>query len=309
MRHVMRIVVALGGNALLRRGQPMTATAQRQNVRVAAAALAGIRAAGDLIITHGNGPQIGLLALQATGPRADEAFPLDVLGAETEGMMGYMIEQELRNQLPLDTPIATVLSMVEVRRDDPAFRNPTKFIGPIYTQAEAQAATTTRGWSVRQDGTAWRRVVASPEPRRIVDIRPIEWLLDRGAIVIAAGGGGIPVICDDEGRLRGTEAVIDKDLCAAMLAQKLRADLLVLATDVDAVYHGWGQPTAQAIRAATPVELAGQQFSVGSMGPKVDAACRFVTATGKPAVIGALDDLAALLRGDAGTRISVQPSG
>lgn len=300
----MRIMVALGGNALLRRGQKLTVTAQRENVRTAATALAGVGAQGGLIITHGNGPQIGLLALQTAGHHGDEVFPLDVLGAETEGMIGYMIEQELRNRLPHDTPIATMLTMVEVDPDDPAFHNPTKFIGPIYTEAEAQALATANGWSVRQDGTAWRRVVASPEARRIIDIRPLEWLLERGAIVIAAGGGGIPIIRDEMGQLRGSEAVIDKDLCAAMLARELCADLLVLATDVDAVYHDWGAPTANAIRQTTPDELASQHFPAGSMGPKVDAACRFVTATGKPAAIGALADLAALLRGAAGTWIS-----
>jgi carbamate kinase len=302
----MRVVVALGGNALLRRGEPLTADAQRRNVRVAAEALAPIALEHQLLISHGNGPQVGLLALQALP--FGEPYPLDVLGAETEGMIGYMIEQELGNLVPYEVPFATILTMVAVDPEDSAFSNPTKFIGPVYDRAEADRLAAERGWAFRQDGERWRRVVPSPEPKHIFEIRPIRWLLERGAIVIAAGGGGIPTMYrSGAGRvLVGVEAVIDKDLCSELLARQVEADLLVMATDVDAVFVGWGTPEARAIHRASPDALAAYRFPAGSMGPKVDAASRFARATGNTAAIGALSDLPAIVRGEKGTQVSVQ---
>ena len=301
----MRVVVALGGNALLRRGEPMTAEAQRANVRVAARALAPVAAGHQLVITHGNGPQVGLLALQAAAYHPDEAYPLDVLGAETEGSIGYMIEQELGNLLPADVPFATILTMVEVHGDDPGFRTPTKFVGPLYGKADADRIAAEKGWAFRQDGTEWRRVVASPAPQHIIEIRPIRWLLERGAIVICAGGGGIPTMFEPGAgrRLVGVEAVIDKDLCSELLARELAADLFVMLTDVDAVYIDWGTAAQKAIRHTSPGSLQGMQFATGSMGPKVEAACHFVARTGKPAAIGALPDLSRIIRGEAGTTV------
>src|SRR5262245_27075008 len=220
----MRILVALGGNALLRRGEALTAENQRRNVRIAAEALAPLAREHQLVISHGNGPQVGLLALQGAAYDAVEPYPLDVLGAQTEGMIGYMIEQELGNLLPFEVPFATILTMVEVDPRDPAFKQPSKPIGPVYTQEEANRLATDRGWNMAPDGDRFRRVVASPQPRRIFEIRPIRWLLDQGTIVICSGGGGIPTAYDDDGKLHGVEAVIDKDLAGALLAQQLEAD-------------------------------------------------------------------------------------
>ena len=305
----MRIVVALGGNALLRRGEPMTADTQRANIRIAAAALAPLAQKHTLVISHGNGPQVGLLALQGAAYKPDEAYPLDVLGAETEGMIGYMIEQELGNLLPVEVPFATILTMIEVDPGDPAFQNPTKFIGPVYAKEEAERLAAEKGWAIKQDGNTWRRVVASPQPQRIFEIRPIKWLLEKGAIVICAGGGGIPTVYDDARKLHGVEAVIDKDLASELLARELDADLLVLATDVDAVYVGWGTPEARAIKRASPEAIRGYDFPAGSMGPKVDAACRFVARSGKAAAIGALKDLLAIVEGRAGTTVTAAAPG
>jgi len=238
-----------------------------------------------------------------------EAYPLDVLGAQTEGMIGYMIEQELGNLLPFERPFATLLTMVEVDANDPAFANPTKFIGPVYTKAEAERLAAEKSWAIKQDGEHWRRVVASPEPKRIFELRPIRWLLEKHAIVIAAGGGGIPAAYEQgkERQLAGVECVIDKDLATELLARELKADLLVMLTDADAVFADWGKPTQRAIRRASPQALAEMTFAAGSMGPKVDAACRFVRATGKRAAIGALGDLQRIIAGAAGT--TVQPEG
>jgi len=301
----MRIVVALGGNALLKRGEPMTAEVQRANVKVAALALAPIAKAHQLVISHGNGPQVGLLALQGAAYKPDEAYPLDVLGAQTEGMIGYMIEQELGNLLPFDVPFATLLTMVEVDGDDPGFKNPTKFVGPVYEKPEADRLAAEKGWVFKADGAKWRRVVASPMPQRIFEHRPIKWLLEHGTIVICAGGGGIPTMYERGSgrRLMGVEAVIDKDLCSELLSRELNADLFVMLTDADAVYVDWGKPTQRAIRRASPSALADMSFAAGSMGPKVDAACRFVRATGKAAAIGALPDLGRLIAGEAGTTV------
>ena len=301
----MRIVVALGGNALLRRGEPMTHDVQRGNIRIAAEALAPIAKQHELLLSHGNGPQVGLLALQAAAYEEVEAYPLDVLGAQTEGMIGYMIEQELGNLLPLDAPLATILTMVEVDANDPAFENPTKFVGPIYNKAQADELAEARGWTLKQDGDHWRRVVPSPLPQRIFQIRPIKWLMDTGTIVICTGGGGIPTMYDpgQERRLVGVEAVIDKDRAGDLLSREVEADLFVMATDVDGVYLEWGTPHQQRIEEATPEELEAHDFADGSMGPKVEAACNFVRLTGKRAAIGRLRDIARIVAGESGTNI------
>ena len=287
----------------------MTAAAQRENVRIAARSMAPIAAGHQLVISHGNGPQVGLLALQEAAYRPAEASPLDVLGAETEGMIGYMIEQELGNLLPADVPFATLLTMIEVDGKDPAFANPTKFIGPVYDEAAARRLAEEKGWSLKPDGDRWRRVVASPVPKRIFEMRPIKWLLERNTIVICAGGGGIPTIHDGDGKLHGVEAVVDKDLASELLARELKADLLVMATDVDAVYAGWGTPGARAIKRASPDAIEAYEFPAGSMGPKVDAACRFARRTGASAAIGALGELPAIVEGRAGTTVSGDLSG
>jgi carbamate kinase len=300
----MRIVVALGGNALLRRGQPMTAEAQRANVQIAAAALAEIYPGNELVITHGNGPQVGLLALQGAAYNPEELYPLDVLGAQTEGMIGYMIEQELGNLLPFEVPFATILTMVEVDPADPGFALPTKFIGPVYSESEAERLKAEKGWVMKRDGDKWRKVVASPHPKQIFEVRPIRWLLERGTIVIAAGGGGIPTVYEPGRKLRGIEAVIDKDVCSELLARQLDADFFLMATDAEAVFLDWGKPTAKAFRQANPSAMRDYSFPAGSMGPKVAAACHFAETTGKAAAIGALKDLAAILRGEAGTTIT-----
>ena len=306
----MRILVALGGNALLRRGEPMTAEVQRANVRVAARALAPVAERHQLVISHGNGPQVGLLALQAAAYKEVEAYPLDVLGAQTEGMIGYLIEQELGNLLPPEVPFATLLTMIEVDPADPAFRDPTKFVGPIYADADADALAAEKGWVFKRDGEHLRRVVPSPAPKRIFEIRPIRWLLDRGVLVICAGGGGIPTAWapGQERTLAGVEAVIDKDQASALLARDLDADLFVMATDVDGVYEGWGTPDQRRLDRMTPDDVRGQAFAAGSMGPKVDAALRFVEATGKRAAIGALADIERIVGGEAGTSVVPAPA-
>ena len=302
----MRIVVALGGNALLRRGQPMTAENQRENVRIAAKALAPITEGNQLVISHGNGPQVGLLALQSAAYEEVEAYPLDVLGAQTEGMIGYMIEQELGNLLPIEVPFATILTMVEVDPEDPAFENPTKPIGPIYNYEDAKLLETEKGWTMKPDGEYWRRVVPSPEPHRIFEMRPIHWLLEKGTIVICAGGGGIPTIFNSEGNLEGVEVVIDKDRASSLLAFELEADLLIMATDADGVYLNWGTDSAEKISTTNPDEIERYEFEEGSMGPKVEAACDFVRRTGQRAVIGSLADLPEMVAGVAGTQFVIE---
>jgi len=296
-------VVALGGNALLRRGEPMTAQKQRENVRVAARALAPVARQHQLVVSHGNGPQVGLLALQSAADKDVEPYPLDILGAQTEGMIGYMIEQELGNLLPFEMPFATILTMVEVDPEDPAFQNPTKPIGPVYTEEEAKRLAAERGWTVAPDGKSWRRVVPSPRPQRIFEIRPIRWLLEKGTIVICTGGGGIPTMYRPDRTLQGAEVVIDKDRASAVLARELAADLFVMATDVEGVYVDWGTPEQRLLRRAHPDELRAAGFAAGSMGPKVEAACDFVDATGGRAVIGALEDIEQMIAGEAGTQI------
>jgi len=300
----MRIVIALGGNALLRRGEPPTAANQRHNVRIAAAALAPIARRHDLVISHGNGPQVGLLALQGAACRPDEPYPLDILDAETEGMIGYLIEQELGNLLP-DRRCATLLTQIEVDPNDPAFGHPDKPIGPVYSEIEAQKLAQERGWNMARDGAYFRRVVPSPSPKRIFELSVIELLVSQGVIVICAGGGGIPTVCREDGSLIGVEAVIDKDLASGLLARELKADALLLLTDVDAVYRDWGTPHAHAIRRITPQALRELDFAPGSMGPKVRAACEFVEQTGGMAGIGQLSDALVILDGKAGTVIAM----
>ena len=301
----MKVVVALGGNALLKRGEPMTADAQRANVRVAAESLARIAGDHQLVISHGNGPQVGLLALEAAAYEEVEAYPFDILGAETQGMIGYLVEQELGNFLPFEVPLATILTMVEVDPDDPAFGNPTKFVGPIYDKAQAEAFAAEKGWTVKADGDHWRRVVPSPKPKRIFEIRPMRWLVERGVVVICAGGGGIPTmyVPGDERRLVGVEAVIDKDFATSLLSRELDADLFVMATDVDGVYIDWGTPDQRRLDRVTPDELRAIPFPAGSMGPKVEAAAEFVESTGKRAAIGSLEQLDAIVAGTAGTNV------
>ena len=297
------VLVALGGNALLRRGEPMSANVQRQNARVAAQALAPVAEQHRLVLSHGNGPQVGLLALQAAAYHDVDPYPLDILAAETEGMIGYLIEQELGNLLPEDVPFATLLTMVEVDPDDPAFRDPTKFIGPVYDEAEARRLEREHGWTFKRDGEHWRRVVPSPKPTRIFEHRPIKWLIDKGTIVICAGGGGIPTMFGPNGSrdLVGAEVVIDKDRAGALLAREIGADLFVMATDVDGVYLDWGTPDARKLERVTPAGLREHEFPAGSMGPKVEAACDFVEQTGKLAAVGALEDITAIVDGRAGT--------
>jgi carbamate kinase len=289
----MRIVIALGGNALLRRGQPMTAENQRANIRAAAERIAEVVDGNQIVVAHGNGPQVGLLALQA-------AAYVDV-PAQTEAMIGYVIEQELGNLLPEEQPLATLLTMVEVDRDDPAFTHPTKPIGPVYPREHAVVLAENAGWSIAPDGDGFRRVVPSPKPKRIFEIRPIRQLLEQGTIVVCAGGGGIPTMFDEHADLHGVEAVVDKDATSAMLAEQLDADLLVIATDVDAVYLDWGTPQQRRLERATPDELDALGLAEGSMGPKVRAAAQFARDTGHRAVIGSLDDVARLVAGTAGT--------
>ena len=305
----MRIVVALGGNALLRRGQPMTAENQRENIHTAAQQIALIAPGNELVVAHGNGPQVGLLSLQAASYSAVAPYPLDVLGAESEGMIGYMIEQELGNVLPKETPLATLLTQVQVDPKDPAFKNPTKPIGPVYSEADAKRLAAEKGWDIAPDGDKFRRVVPSPKPKHIFEIRPIKWLLEKGTVVICAGGGGIPTMYGEDGNLKGIEAVIDKDLASSLLAQQLNSDLLVIATDVNAAFINWGKPDQKGITQAHPDELEKLGFAAGSMGPKVEAACEFARKTGKTAVIGALADIEAIVQGKAGTRVSTEKPG
>jgi carbamate kinase len=301
----MLVVAALGGNALLKRGQPLTAEAQRANVKIAAQALAKIVRAGHrLVITHGNGPQIGLLALQGAAYKPEDAFPLDVLGAETDGMIGYIIEQELENALRHDRPVVTLLTQIVVDAKDPAFKLPTKFIGPVYEKDEAQRRAKAAGWSIAQDGDKWRRVVPSPQPIEIPDLRVLRILLSHELIIVCAGGGGIPVVRLPDDSLLGVEAVIDKDAASALLASQLRADALLMLTDVDGVYDNWGAANQKKVDHMAVSETRSRIFPAGSMGPKVEAATAFVTEGGTLAGIGRLQDAIEILNNKAGTVIS-----
>jgi carbamate kinase len=303
----MRIVAALGGNALLQRGQTPDAAVQEANVARAVAALAPLAAEHELVITHGNGPQVGVLALQsASDPHLTTPYPFDVLGAQTQGMIGYWLLQAMQNALT-NRQVAAIINQTLVAADDPAFQNPTKFVGEVYTAEEAAVATEKRGWVMKPDGEHWRRVVGSPHPQRVVETRLIRLLLNSGAVVICAGGGGVPVIRNELGFLDGVEAVVDKDLTSAVLAEALEADLLLVLTDVPNVVRGFGTASAEPILRATPALLRREDFPAGSMGPKVEAACRFVEITGDTAGIGRLEDAVAITRGHAGTIVT--PSG
>jgi carbamate kinase len=300
----MRIVVAIGGNALLRRKEPLTAENQLDNIKRAAAQIAKLAPGNQLVITHGNGPQVGLLALQNYAYHPTESYPLDILDAETQGMIGYLLEQEIANALFSSRPVTTLVTRVEVNCNDPAFQHPTKPIGPIYSKVESDQIKQHKHWTMVPDGTGFRRVVASPKPQHILGIDPILWLLERDVIVIAAGGGGIPVVtAEKEHTHKGIEGVIDKDWCSALLARQIGADCLLIATDVNAVYLDWGKSTQRPIRKISPIELNNMTFTEGSMEPKVKAACQFVETTQKTAVIGALEEICAMLGGDAGTTI------
>jgi carbamate kinase len=310
----MRVVAALGGNALLRRGQELSAENQRENARAACRALAPVALEHELVVSHGNGPQVGLLALQGSAYKDVEVYPLDVLGAQTEGMIGYILQQELGNELPFEKHLATLLTMIEVDGDDPAFDDPTKPVGPLYGADEAARLEAERGWTFKPDGDSLRRVVPSPLPKRIFELDAIRALLERDCVVICAGGGGIPTTYTDEAvpagrRLVGVEGVIDKDLASAVLAADLDADFLAIITDVDAVFDDWDTPQQRAIRRATPEALGASEFAAGSMGPKVKAACQFVEQTGKTAAIGSIADAAALVRGEAGTVVTRDADG
>ena len=300
----MLVVIALGGNALLRRGEPLTAQNQRENVKTAARSIARVISAGhQVVVTHGNGPQVGLLALQGAAYKPEEAYPLDVLGAETEGMIGYLIEQELENALPGDQPVATLLTQVEVDARDPAFKTPTKPVGPVYEKAQAEKIAEARGWTIAADGKNYRRVVASPSPVSIPDTGVIRLLLEHGVIVICAGGGGIPVVRRSDGSMIGIEAVIDKDRASALLASKLGADALLLLTDVDAVYADWDTPQQTAIGHISLDGIRAMDLASGSMRPKAEAACDFVEASDGYAGIGSLADALDILDRRAGTVI------
>jgi len=300
----MRVVIALGGNALLRRDETLTADNQRHNVKTAARALAPIAFEHELVITHGNGPQVGLLALQSASGGPEQAYPLDILGAESEGMIGYLIEQELENLLPPERRCATLLTQIEVDAHDPAFKHPAKPIGPIYAEMEARKLAHEKGWSIAPDGEHFRRVVASPKPQRILELSVIQLLVEQGIVVICAGGGGIPVVRRTDGGLVGVEGVIDKDFASALLARELKADVFLMLTDVDAVYCDWATPGERAIRRAAPQAMRSFAFAPGSMGPKVEAACEFVEQTGAMAGIGRLDEVLAIPSGEAGTLIT-----
>jgi carbamate kinase len=306
----MQIVVALGGNALMQRGQPLTPAHQLANIEVAASQLARLALHHRLVLTHGNGPQVGLLALQAMVGEPEAGFPLDVLGAQTEGMLGYLLEQALANRLPAERSVATLLTRVEVDLHDAAFDAPSKPIGPLYGEVEACRMALARRWSVAPDGASWRRVVASPQPLRVLGLENIRWLLAQGVLVIAAGGGGIPVARQTAtGQLQGVEAVIDKDACSSLLARELRADRLVIVTDVAGVCLDWGLPNQRLIQQANPDALAALSLAAGTMAPKVAAACAFVKATGQPALIGRLDQIEAMLAGEAGTLVRIDGPG
>ena len=305
----MRVVVALGGNALLQRGQALSAENQRENIRVAAGQMAEIHEQHELVIAHGNGPQVGLAALMDAAYTDVDPYPLDVLGAKTIGMIGYIIEQELGNIIPFEDHIITVLTQIVVDPADPAFQNPAKPVGPVYDKAEAEKLQSEKGWAMAPDGEYFRKVVPSPLPQRIIEIDTIKMLVDNGVVVICAGGGGIPVAYDDESKLFGVEAVIDKDLASGLLAKGLDAEMFVMLTDVPSVYVDFGTQMQRAIRAAHPDAIEALDFPAGSMGPKVKGACKYVRETGFKSAIGQLSDLEAIMSGEAGTLISNDVNG
>lgn len=299
----MRIVIALGGNALLKRGEPMHYEVQRANVRMACQQIAKVLPGNELIITHGNGPQVGLIALQQNAYTDVPMYPLDAIGAESVGMIGYMIARELTNVVPRSITVTNVLTQTEIDPNDPAFKQPTKPIGPIYTKEEAERLSQTNGWTMASDNDKFRRVVASPNPQRILGLSALKTLIENGHLVVCCGGGGVPVYFDQKGQLIGAEAVIDKDLASSLLAISVNADLFVIATDVDGVYTDWGKPSQSLIRQIDATSLRRMAFAQGSMGPKVEAACRFVEQTERTAVIGALDQIEKIINGEKGTQI------
>lgn len=301
MEHKPTLVVALGGNALLKRGEPLEAETQRKNIDIASKTIAQLTAAWRVVLVHGNGPQVGLLALQNSAYQKVSPYPLDILGAESQGMIGYMLQQSLKNHLP-EREVSVLLTQVEVDANDPAFANPTKYIGPVYDQAQADMLAAEKGWSIKADGQYFRRVVPSPQPKRIVESDAITALIQRDHLVICNGGGGVPVVEKADG-YHGIEAVIDKDLSAALLARQIEADALLILTDTDAVYLNWGTPTQRPITHITPQELHGMTFDAGSMGPKVAACSKFVEQCHGIAGIGALADGPAILAGEQGTLI------
>lgn len=300
----MRIVIALGGNALLERGQKPDARPQQDNVDKAVRALAPLAEEHEFVLTHGNGPQVGVLALQsANDPKLSEPYPFDTLGAMTQGMIGYWMLQSLQNHLP-GRHVASIVNQTLVLAGDPAFDNPTKFVGEVYNEEQAKQLSEERGWVMKADGKYFRRVVGSPKPQRIVETRIIRTLIEAGAVVVCAGGGGIPVVRDERGMRKGVEAVIDKDLTASVLAEAIEADFLMILTDVPAVLDNYGTPEETAITRATPAFMRERGFAAGSMGPKVEAACRFVELTGETAAIGRLEDAVKIINGEAGTIIT-----
>ena len=306
----MRVVVALGGNAILRRGEPMSVASQRTSIALACSPLARIAAQHELVVSHGNGPQVGLLALQAASYDHVSEYPFDVLGAQTEGMLGYLIEQELGNRIGNDRVIATFVTRTVVDPADPAFDDPSKFVGPVYDESEAAWLRTNRGWVMKADGNSFRRVVPSPTPLRILETKPVEWVLREGGVVVCAGGGGVPTTFDSiEDVMSGVEAVIDKDLASAVLARDLHADLLVIATDVEGVFLDWGGANERMVLAAHPDAIEPDDFAAGSMGPKVRAAVQFARETSGTAVIGSLDKIDGMLAGRAGTTITPRTDG
>ncbi|ARC91132.1 carbamate kinase [Vibrio coralliilyticus] len=296
------VVVALGGNALLRRGEPLEAEVQRHNIEIAVKTISEIAQEYNVVLVHGNGPQVGLLALQGLEYKKVAPYPLDVLGSETQGMIGYMLMQEFKNQMP-NVNATCMLTQMTVDPNDPAFADPTKPIGPIYEEAEARELAEKYHWTIKPDGQHFRRVVPSPQPTGIIEHNAITKLIDEGHLVICTGGGGIPVK-KENGKLVGVEAVIDKDMSAAFLAKQLNADALLILTDADAVYLDWGKPTQHALRSTNPTELAQYQFDAGSMGPKIEASCEFVKQGGKVVGIGSLEDGLRILQGTAGTNIT-----
>lgn len=304
----MKLVVALGGNALMQRNEPLKPDLQWRNARTAARALAPVAREHQLILTHGNGPQVGLLAMQAEAFEDADNYSFDVMCAATGGMIGYVLEQELGNLLGYDVPVATILTRVEVDGNDPEFADPSKFVGPTFDREKADELARANNWVFKQDNEHWRRVVPSPRPKRILWHRPIRWLLQNNAVVICTGGGGIPVVETQDGRMQGVDAVIDKDRASGLLASKIPADLFVIVTDVEGVYADFGKPSQRLVRNATPSELETESFSKGSMGPKIEAALSFVRATNKPAVIGALDQIGEIVQGQAGTWIHPEES-
>ena len=303
MEHKPTLVVALGGNALLKRGEPLEAEIQRKNIDLAAKTIAQLTSSWRVVLVHGNGPQVGLLALQNSAYEKVTPYPLDILGAESQGMIGYMLQQSLKNQLP-NREVSVLLTQVEVDSNDPAFENPTKYIGPVYDKAQADMLVAEKGWTVKADGQYFRRVVPSPQPKQIVESDAITALIQRDHLVICNGGGGVPVVEKADG-YHGIEAVIDKDLSAALLARQIEADALLILTDADAVYLDWGTPTQRPISHITPQELDAMKFDAGSMGPKVAACSKFVAQCHGIAGIGALEDGPAILAGEKGTLIRI----